>query len=123
MHMPTIFILDDDPQVTKVLTFKLESHGYRVREHHNLEQGIVQVLAEKPDLLILDLVFPQKDGIYALQQIRAAKGFARLPIIILTNQNDVDFLNKIKKEYKVEAMMKAHVKLEDIVRKINTLVT
>ena len=62
MTEPTILIIDDEPQIRRMLVITLESQGYRVREAENGKHGIAAVADSAPDLVLLDLGLPDVDG-------------------------------------------------------------
>ena len=59
----TIVIIDDEPQIRKVLTIALESAGFKVVEAETGNEGIVQAATTHPQLVILDLGLPDRDGL------------------------------------------------------------
>lgn len=82
--MPTenILIVDDDAQLRQLLGDRLEANGYRVAYATNGREGVEQAHEKNPDVILLDLEMPEKNGLEALSEIRESN--AELPIIILT---------------------------------------
>ncbi len=81
MTEPTILIIDDEPQIRRMLVITLESQGYRVREAENGKHGIAAVADSAPDLVLLDLGLPDVDGQTVLLRLR--EWYTR-PIIIVS---------------------------------------
>ena len=81
MTEPTILIIDDEPQIRRMLVITLESQGYRVREAENGKHGIDAVAERAPDLVRLDLGLPDVDGQTVLLRLR--EWYTR-PIIIVS---------------------------------------
>lgn len=79
-----ILIIDDEPQIRKILRITLESNSYKVTEAENGKDGIAFTAANKPNLIILDLGLPDQDGISVLKSIR---GWSNIPVIILSVRN------------------------------------
>ena len=82
-----ILIVDDDPDILAALTIILESRGYEIVTARDGVEGLANLKAEKPDLLILDLLMPKMDGFAVckeLQDPRWAK-FRSIPILIETS--------------------------------------
>lgn len=79
--MTRILIIDDEPQIRRFLTISLESQGYRTIEADSGRQGLEQLALEQPDLVILDLGLPDKDGQQVLAELR---GFSEVPVIVLS---------------------------------------
>lgn len=79
-----VLVVDDDKSIVKVLASYLEQAGYRVLAAHDGETALHMVRRERPELVILDLMMPKRDGWEVTQIIRADKGLATTPIIMLT---------------------------------------
>jgi two-component system alkaline phosphatase synthesis response regulator PhoP len=82
-----ILVVDDDPDILEALTMILESQGYQVVTAQDGVEGLANLKAEKPDLMILDLLMPKMDGFAVckeLQDPRWAK-YRAIPILILTS--------------------------------------
>lgn len=76
-----ILVIDDEPQIRKLLNVSLQAHGYQISEAATGREGIQQAAAFKPDLAIVDLGLPDMDGKEVIRQIR---DWSVMPIIILT---------------------------------------
>ena len=79
-----ILIVDDEPQIRKILRITLESNSYKVMEAENGKDGIAFTAANKPNLIILDLGLPDQDGLSVLINIRE---WSNIPVIILSVRN------------------------------------
>jgi len=82
-----ILVVDDDPDILEAISMILESQGYKVVTARDGVEGLANLKAEKPDLLILDLMMPKMDGFAVckeLQDPRWAK-YKGIPILILTS--------------------------------------
>jgi DNA-binding response OmpR family regulator len=82
-----ILVVDDDPDILEAISLILESQGYYVFTARDGVEGMAKLKAEKPDLLILDLLMPRMDGFAVckeLQDPRWAK-YKDMPILILTS--------------------------------------
>jgi CheY-like chemotaxis protein len=77
-----ILVVDDRAENRSVLKNLLESLGFTVQEADNGQQGIEQVKAFQPDLIITDLIMPVKDGLEMIQQLRLSPEYQNLPIIV-----------------------------------------
>jgi two-component system KDP operon response regulator KdpE len=76
-----VLVIDDEPQIRKLLRVSLEAYGYSLAEAAAGREGIQQAVMFKPDLAIVDLGLPDMDGKAVIQQIR---DWSAMPIIILT---------------------------------------
>ena len=84
MGTQQIPVVDDDKSITKIVKAYLEQAGYRVLVAFDGESAMHTLLSEKPDLLILDLMLPDRDGWDITNSIRNDKRLAATPIIMLT---------------------------------------
>ena len=82
-----ILTVDDDPDILDALTMILESKGYHVVTARNGVEVLAQVEAEKPDLMILDLLMPKMDGFTVYKKLQEPKWakYRGMPILILTS--------------------------------------
>jgi two-component system alkaline phosphatase synthesis response regulator PhoP len=79
-----ILVVDDDRSIVKVLSAYLEQSGYQVLPAYDGEMAIQVLRRERPDLVILDLMMPNRDGWEVTQIVRADQSLSSAPIIILT---------------------------------------
>jgi two-component system KDP operon response regulator KdpE len=76
-----ILVIEDEPQIRRLLRNTLEAAGYRVIEAENGERGTLEAANHKPDLVMVDLGLPDLDGIEVVRRIRA---WSALPILVLS---------------------------------------
>ena len=82
-----ILIIDDDPDIVESMRVVLESKGYKIDAAENGEKGLEKIRVDKPDLIILDVMLPGKDGISVCQELRKKK--IDVPVLILTAKDTV----------------------------------
>jgi DNA-binding response OmpR family regulator len=82
---PTILLVDDEDAVQKLLTYPLEREGYRVVSALDGQQALERFDAERPDLVVLDIMLPKVDGLEVCKRLRAR---STVPIIMLTARDD-----------------------------------
>src|ERR1700704_3784010 len=80
-----ILVVDDEPPIRKLLRMGLAAHGYEVLEASNGKIAL-ELLAQKPSLVILDLGLPDIDGLELLRRIRSAQ--EGLPVVVLSSRDD-----------------------------------
>jgi len=80
-----ILIVEDDPRLAEGLAYNLERAGYEVRHAADGEAGLGLARSEAPDLVVLDLMLPQVDGLEITRQLRAT---GDTPIIMLTARRE-----------------------------------
>ncbi len=84
MNAANILVVDDEPQIRRVLRSTLTAHGYVLTDAKTGEEAVDIVRKSKPDLILLDLNMPGMNGIETCREIRA---FSSAPIIMLTVRN------------------------------------
>jgi two-component system KDP operon response regulator KdpE len=81
MSVATVLVVDDDPQIRRVLRTALIEHGYEATDARNGEEAVERLREEKPSLIILDMNMPGMNGIETCRTIRST---STVPIIMLT---------------------------------------
>jgi two-component system alkaline phosphatase synthesis response regulator PhoP len=79
-----ILVVDDDRQIARLVRSYLEQAGYTVFTAHDGDAALHLIRSEKPDLAVLDLMLPGKDGLEITRIVRADQQLAQLPILMLT---------------------------------------
>lgn len=82
--MKSVLLIEDEPNIVEALRFILEQDGWTVAAHSDGGDAVACIAAVKPDVLILDLMLPNKSGFDILRDLRAQPDFADLPILMLT---------------------------------------
>jgi two-component system KDP operon response regulator KdpE len=81
MKSATILIVDDEPQIRRVMRTTLTGEGYAVVEARDGSEALEKLHSERPDLILLDMNMPVLDGLQACREIRSS---SEVPIIMLT---------------------------------------
>jgi DNA-binding response OmpR family regulator len=88
MNQFRVLIVDDESRILKFLELKLKASGYKVLTASNGFEALEQAEAQEPDLVVLDVVMPKKDGFETLRELRS---FSSVPVIILSaKESDAD---------------------------------
>jgi two-component system KDP operon response regulator KdpE len=91
MNKAEILIIDDEEQIRKMLEITLKTNNYNVTQAATANEGLIMASNHPPDLILLDLGLPDKDGMTVLQELRQ---WHTGPIIILSVQNDEEIIIK-----------------------------
>ena len=111
-----ILIVDDERDIVKGLTIRLQSHGYEVVTAFDGAQGLFVAHKESPDLVLLDIRMPAGDGFSVAQQLRKSTDTLHIPIIFLTGSPEKNSEQRaeqlgarfyIKKPYDPEELLDA----------------
>jgi len=84
--MPTILIIDDDAEMTSLLSEFLTDHKYSVQVYHNPLEALEFLQKNSVDLVLLDIMMPEMDGLNVLRKIRE---HSEVPVMMLTAKGDV----------------------------------
>jgi len=79
-----VLVIDDEVQIRRLLRVSLETQGFAVHDASTAAEGLQMVLAKKPDIVLLDLGLPDRDGAEALTELRT---WSSVPVIILSVRN------------------------------------
>ena len=77
-----VMAVDDEPDILRLIEVTLQKAGFEVMTAHDGEEGLTMALAEKPDLMLVDVMMPKLDGYAVVSQVRETLG-PEAPIIIL----------------------------------------
>jgi DNA-binding response OmpR family regulator len=118
-----ILIIEDEEDLVKGLRLNLKDEGYQVVWASDGEQGLERVFKEKPDLILLDIMLPKKDGLAICRELREKK--ISIPIIMLTAKGEEidkvvgleigadDYITKPFSVRELLARIKAHLRREE----------
>lgn len=84
MASEKILIVDDEIDLVETLSFRFEAAGYKVMAAHDGLEGLSVARAEKPDLIILDVMMPKMDGYQVCRLLKFDQNMKNTPIIMLT---------------------------------------
>jgi two-component system KDP operon response regulator KdpE len=87
MPQPIALVIDDEPQIRRLLRVTLEANGYRVFDAATGQDGIAQVAQRRPDVVLLDLGLPDLDGVAVLKRIRE---WSQVPVVVLSVRDRED---------------------------------
>ena len=112
-----ILIIEDDRSLQSALVEVLNQEGYETISAFDGEEGAQKAGSEKPDLILLDLILPKKDGYEVLAELKNSDG-RNIPVLILTNLEEIDNVQKALDLGAKTFMVKSDYSLKDIIEKI-----
>jgi two-component system phosphate regulon response regulator PhoB len=86
--MERVLIVDDDPDIVRLVSYNLSHAGYEVQTASTGRQALELVQKQPPDLIVLDLMLPDVDGMEVCRSIRQHDPSRRIPILMLTARGD-----------------------------------
>lgn len=115
-----VLIADDELRLRKVVALHLKKSGFDVREAGNGQQAIDLAKADKPDVIVLDIMMPEKTGLEACKELRQDPAFNKTPIILLTAKAEADD-KQVGKDAGASEYITKPFSPKDLIDKINQL--
>lgn len=116
--MKKILFIEDEPALQRALSAELEKKEYQALSALDGDIGVRMAQEEKPDLILLDIILPKKDGIEVLKVLRLDERTSRIPVIILTNLEASQDVERAIALGAAGYLIKAEYKPADVVEKI-----
>lgn len=88
MTQPHVLVVEDEPAQREVLAYNLEAEGYRVSKAEDGEDGLLMVLEDPPDVIVLDWMLPSVSGIEICRQLKMRSDTKAIPIIMLSARSE-----------------------------------
>lgn len=115
-----VLIAEDEPNIVESLTFLLRRAGYDVASVLDGEAALVSLRARAPDLMILDLMLPRRNGFEVLKAIKADPALRSIPVLVLTAKGQPQD-RKLALEIGVEAFITKPFSNQKIVEEVRRL--
>ena len=92
-----VLVVDDQPHIVRLIQVNLEKEGLQVSTAGDGVEGLEKIRDEHPDLVILDVIMPRKDGFQVLRDIKSDETLAEIPVIMLTvKTHNADIVEGLK---------------------------
>jgi len=116
-----IALIEDNADIREMYKMKLELSGYNIITAEDGKEAVKLVKKENPDLVLLDVLLPKKDGFEVLKEIKNSKDekIKSIPIIMLSNLSSREDINEAKKLGASDYFVKAKTSPGEIVEKIS----
>lgn len=119
--MKKILFIEDESTLQRAITRALADQGYKTLSALDGETGIAIAHKELPDLILLDLIIPKKNGFAVLSELKKDSETAHIPIIILTNLEGSADVERALTSGATTYLVKTNYKLEEVVDKIKNI--
>jgi CheY-like chemotaxis protein len=116
--MKTILLIEDEPVFQKTVGQFLEKEGFQIKSALDGQAGLAMAKKLKPDLILLDLILPKKDGFEVLTELKKDEATKDIPVIILTNLEEGADVEKALSSGATTYLVKANYELEEVAKKI-----
>ncbi len=113
-----ILAVEDDQAIQKALTDKLRFEGFVVFTAADGKKALELAKSEKPDMILLDLILPEKDGLAVLEELQWDAATKDIPVVVLSNVSNEKVEEQARTRGVVDFMVKTDWRLDQIVEKI-----
>ncbi len=116
-----IIIVEDDQSLQNALSEVISREGFEVESAFDGEEAIKTIGKYKPDLVLLDIILPKKNGYDVLQKLKKDPETKSIPVMILTNLEEVDNVQKALDLGATNYLVKSDFSLKDVMGKIREI--
>jgi DNA-binding response OmpR family regulator len=116
--MKKILFIEDESALQKTFREVLEKENYEMISALDGEAGLRLAKSQKPDLILLDLILPKKDGFEVLKELKEDESTKGIPVIVLTNLEDVESVERAIELGATTYLVKAQYTLEEVIQKV-----
>ena len=113
-----ILIVEDDPDLSELVSLKLENEGFSIIKAETGQKAMDTLKESLPDLVLLDIMLPDIDGLTVLNEIATHEETKKLPVIILSNIADQGSFDQALAIGQYEYLVKSKTDLSELVNKI-----
>ena len=115
-------LVEDDSFLLSMYTVKFELEGFSVITAEDGEKGLSLVKKESPDIILLDIMLPKKDGFEVLRELKNDENTKTIPVILLTNLSQKNEVTQGLSLGANDYLIKAHFMPSEVVEKIKALI-
>ena len=119
--MKKVLIVEDDALISEMYSNKFKEVGFEVVLAKDGEEAIVRTKETNPDLILLDVVLPKKDGFEVLEEIKKDPALKNIKIVFLTNLSEGENINRGLNSEADAYLVKAHSTPSQIVEKVKEI--
>ena len=115
-----VLLAEDDKFLSVALGDKLEREGFEVVKAPNGLEAMNLITQEHPDIILLDLIMPQRTGFQVLEALKLDADLAKIPVVVLSNLGQESDREKAKNLGAVDYLVKSDVQMGEVVERIKT---
>jgi DNA-binding response OmpR family regulator len=120
--MPKILVTEGDKFLANAYRVKLSKSNFEVKIASNGEDALTILQTFTPDLILLDLVMPKKDGFTVLKELQAKPHLKGIPVLVASNLGQKEDLDKAMALGAKSYVVKSDMSLENLIKKINSII-
>lgn len=119
--MTKILIIEDEAALRNTMADFLKEEKFEAISAGDGEAGVQLAKKEMPDLVLLDIILPKKDGFEVLKELKNDEKTKKIPVILLTNLESPEDVEKAFAQGATTYLVKSNYRLEDVVKKIKEI--
>ncbi len=116
-----ILVIEDELSFRDILTKELSKEGYEVTTANDGIEGLEKMRKDRPDLVLLDIVMPRKDGFSVLEEMRSEEGLKDISVVVLSNSGDIVELSRVKDLGAKEILIKTAFGPQELLGKVKPI--
>lgn len=116
-----ILLVEDDRFFRRFYVEKLKEKGFEVVEAEDGEEGVEKAKSNMPDLIVLDIIMPKKDGFEVLMALQSDATLKTIPVLIFSTLGQEADIEKAKKMGALDYINKSLLNFDNLIAKINAL--
>jgi DNA-binding response OmpR family regulator len=121
MDAKRVILIEDEYFISFLYKRQLEQEGVPTDTFATASEGLAALKQNHYDLLLLDMMLPDSDGIEILKKIRADESVKNLPVVVMTNLSQEAVIQDAKKLGVIEYLIKSQISPDEIVQKVKTM--
>ena len=118
-----VAIIEDDIAIVQMYRTKFETEGYQVQTAGDGAAGLELIEDFEPDIILLDLMMPNMNGLEMLQQLRAKQAGAKAKVVVLTNMGDTETATRVYNMAADDYIVKAEMTPKQVAERVKELLT
>lgn len=117
-HKPNILIIEDDPYILRVYERKFQQEGFQITTARDGAEGVEKITAAAPDVILLDLVMPKKDGFEFMRDLKRIYPHKNIPVVVLTNLGQEHDVQRAEHLGISSYLLKSNMSIQDVFEKV-----
>ena len=117
----TILLIEDDQFLISMYSTKFVVEGFNIISANNRERGLEEAMKNDIDIILLDILMPKMNGFEVLENLKKQEKTAKIPVILLTNLNQKDDIDRGLELGVDDYLIKAHFMPSEVVSKIEKI--
>lgn len=116
-----VLVVEDDAFLIKAYQVKLPASGFDLKVAKDGDEALETLKSYKPDVILLDLVMPRRDGFSTLEEIKKQDDLKNIPVIVTSNLAQKEDIDRVRALGATDVITKSDMSLEDLVKRVNKI--